>query len=36
MKILKIENSKKSNSIEINAIMGEIEFRQLLGYLDNL
>ncbi len=36
MRILRIENSKKPNGVEINALMGEAEFRQLLGYLDNL
>lgn len=36
MKISRLEAGKKPNSVEIKALMGASEFRQLLGYLDNL
>ena len=36
MKILHVENSDRPNGVEIRALMGETEFKQLLGYLDNL
>lgn len=36
IKILHIENSKKPNGVVIRALMGQTEFKQLLGNLDNL
>lgn len=36
MKIIKLEQSKKPRAIEIRAILGDTEFGQLLGALDEL
>jgi hypothetical protein len=36
MRILNLENNKKARVIEIKAVLGETEFEQLAGDLDNL
>ncbi|MDA2934367.1 hypothetical protein MYX82_08485 [Acidobacteria bacterium AH-259-D05] len=36
MRILYIENSKKPNGIEIRGLLGDAEFKQLVGNLDFL
>lgn len=36
MRILNVEDSKKKHGVIIRAIMGEPEFKQLVGNLDNL
>lgn len=36
MKILTLEENNRPHSVEIKAVMGDTEFQQLLGRLDNL
>lgn len=36
MRILRIEDSRKPNGIEIRGLMGNAEYEQLVGNLDNL
>ncbi|MFQ5787154.1 MAG: hypothetical protein ACE5H1_04160 [Thermodesulfobacteriota bacterium] len=36
MKILDLDNHKKRNGVVINALLGNSEFKQLLGHLDCL
>ena len=36
VRILRLENSKKPNGIVITALLGDAEFKQLVGDLDNL
>lgn len=36
LKILDLKNSRKPNGVEINALLGSSEFKQLMGELDNL
>src|SRR5437667_3309011 len=36
MKILALEENKKPHGVEVKALLGDTEFQQLLGHLDNL
>src|SRR5258706_14328599 len=36
MKIVALEENKKPHGVEVKALLGDTEFQQLLGHLDNL